>query len=49
VEQVNAAISDVAQSTNETEVGSRQTFETASQLTTLSRELGLLVEPQAVV
>jgi methyl-accepting chemotaxis protein len=49
VEQVNAAISDVAQSTNETEAGSRQTFETASQLTTLSRELGLLVEPQAVV
>lgn len=49
VEQVNVAISDVAQSTNETEAGSRQTFETASQLTSLSRELGLLVEPQAVV
>jgi methyl-accepting chemotaxis protein len=48
VEQVNAAISDVAQSTNETEAGSRQTFETASQLTKLSRELGLFVEPKAV-
>lgn len=45
VEQVNVAISDVAQATRESEAGSSQTFQTASQLATLSRELVRLVQP----
>jgi len=45
VEQVNAAISDVAQSTKETEASSGQTFQTATQLTSLSRDLGRFVQP----
>lgn len=45
VEQVNVAISDVAQATREAEAGSNQTLQTASQLATLSRELVRLVQP----
>lgn len=48
VEQVNVAITSVAQATQETEASSSQTFQTATQLTTLSQDLQRLVEPQAV-
>jgi methyl-accepting chemotaxis protein len=48
VEQVNVAIANVAQATRETEASSSQTFQTASQLTSLSNELQRLVKPQAV-
>ena len=44
VEQVNAAIADVAQATRETEASSSQTLQTATQLTTLSRNLSALVK-----
>ncbi len=47
VEQVNVAISNVAQTTRETEASSGQTLQTASQLATLSRELLRLVQPQS--
>ena len=47
VEQVNVAISNVAQSTQEAEVSSSETYQTASQLTALSESLGRLVEAQA--
>ncbi len=47
VEQVNVAISNVAQATKESEISTGQTLQTASELTTLSRELLLLVEEQA--
>jgi methyl-accepting chemotaxis protein len=47
VEQVNMAISDIAQATKETEAGSNQTLQTASQLATLSRELSRLIQRQA--
>lgn len=47
VEQVNAAIANVAQATKEAETSTGQTLQTASQLTTLSKELLLLVEEQA--
>jgi methyl-accepting chemotaxis protein len=43
VEQVNVAITNVAQATRETETGSGQTLQTASQLASLSRELLRLV------
>jgi methyl-accepting chemotaxis protein len=46
VEQVNAAIADVAQTTKETEASSNQTFQTATQLTHLSRDLSRFVQPQ---
>ena len=46
VEQVNVAISTTAQSTRETEASSAQTFQTARQLSSLSRELLRMVEPQ---
>jgi methyl-accepting chemotaxis protein len=45
VEQVNAAISDVAQTTKETEASSSQTFQTATQLTALSKDLSRFVQP----
>jgi methyl-accepting chemotaxis protein len=45
VEQVNVAITSVAQATKETEASSGQTLQTASQLSTLSRELLRLVQP----
>jgi methyl-accepting chemotaxis protein len=44
VEQVNVAITNVAQASRETEASSGQTLQTASQLSTLSRELLRLVE-----
>lgn len=47
VEQVNIAVANVAQATKETEASSSQTFQTASQLTTLSRDLMRLIQPQA--
>jgi methyl-accepting chemotaxis protein len=47
VEQVNVAISNVAQTTRETEASSAQTLQTASQLTTLSHELVRLVQAQS--
>lgn len=46
VEQVNVAISNTAQATKETEASSGQTFQTASQLAGLSRDLLRLVQPQ---
>lgn len=47
VEQVNAAISEVAQTTKETETSTGQTFQTATQLTSLSRDLGRFIQPAA--
>jgi methyl-accepting chemotaxis protein len=47
VEQVNLAVANVAQATKETEASSTQTLQTASQLTTLSRDLGRLIKAQA--
>jgi CHASE3 domain sensor protein len=47
VEQVNVAVSNVAQATKETESSSVQTLQTASQLATLSRDLTKLIRPQA--
>lgn len=44
VEQVNVAISNVAQATRETEASSQQTLQTAAQLTTLSDDLDRLVQ-----
>jgi methyl-accepting chemotaxis protein len=49
VEQVNVAVTSVAQATRETEASSGQTLLTATQLSELSRELQLLVEPRASV
>ncbi|HWW88287.1 MAG TPA: CHASE3 domain-containing protein [Vicinamibacterales bacterium] len=47
VEQVNVAISNVAQTTRETEASSGQTLQTASQLSFLSKDLLRLVQPHA--
>jgi methyl-accepting chemotaxis protein len=47
VEQVNVAISNVAQATKETEASSSQTFQTASALTGLSRKLLRLIQSEA--
>lgn len=47
VEQVNIAISNVAQATRETEASSGQTFQTATQLANLSRDLMRIVQPEA--
>ena len=47
VEQVNIAVGNVAQATRETEASSSQTFQTASELTNLSRDLMRLVQSQA--
>jgi methyl-accepting chemotaxis protein len=47
VEQVNLAIANVAQATQETEASSGQTLTTASQLAGLSKELLRLVQPHA--
>ncbi|MBW8828359.1 MAG: CHASE3 domain-containing protein [Burkholderiales bacterium] len=46
VEQVNVAIASTAQATRETEASSGQTFQTASQLAGLSKDLLRLVQPQ---
>jgi len=47
VEQVNVAITSAAQATKETEASSSQTLQTAVQLSTLSRALLRIVQPQA--
>ena len=47
VEQVNVAISNVAQATKETEASSSQTLQTATELTSLSRDLLKLVREDA--
>ncbi|GJJ03223.1 hypothetical protein RugamoR64_37610 [Duganella rhizosphaerae] len=47
-DQVRIAVSDVAQTTQETEASSTQTLQTASQLAGLSMDLRRLVHPQAV-
>ena len=49
VEQVNIAIAGTAQATKETEASAGQTFQTASQLAGLSKDLLRLVQPQAAV
>jgi methyl-accepting chemotaxis protein len=46
VEQVNAAMVGVAQATRESEASSSQTLQTASQLTTMARELLRLIQTQ---
>jgi len=45
VEQVNVAVAGLARATKESETSSRQTLQTASQLTTLSGELSRLIRP----
>ncbi len=47
VEQVNLAVSNVAQATRESEASTHQTLQTASQLAGLSRELIRIVTPDA--
>ena len=47
VEQVTLAVANVSQAAKETEASSSQTFQTSSELTTLSRDLARLVQPQA--
>src|SRR5476649_146737 len=47
VEQINIAVSNVAQATRETEASSIQTLQTASELKNLSRDLMRLIQPQA--
>ena len=47
VEQVNIAVANVAQATRDTEASLSQTFQTASELTNLSRDLMRLIQPQA--
>jgi methyl-accepting chemotaxis protein len=47
VEQVNFAISSVAQASKETEASSGQTQQTAVQLARLSRDLRKLIQPEA--
>lgn len=48
VEQVKIAISNVAQTSKETEASSTQTLQTASQLATLSKELLRIIQPGVV-
>jgi methyl-accepting chemotaxis protein len=45
IEQVNVAISNVAQATREAEASSGEALQTASQLATMSRDLAALVQP----
>jgi len=47
VQQINLAVTSVAQAARETDVSSTQTYQTASQLTALSRDLMRLVQSQA--
>lgn len=47
VEQVNLAIANVAQASKETEASSTQTLQTSAQLTTLSRDLLRIINPEA--
>jgi methyl-accepting chemotaxis protein len=46
VEQVSVAAVNVSQAARETEASSSQTLQTSSQLTSLSRELAQLIQPQ---
>jgi methyl-accepting chemotaxis protein len=46
VEQVNIAVVNVSQAARESEASSGQTLETSLQLTTLSRNLAQLIQPQ---
>jgi len=46
VEQVTIAIANVSQAAKETEASSSQTLQTSSQLTSLSRELARVIQPQ---
>ena len=48
MEQVNIAITNVAQASKETEVSTGQTLRTASELAALSRDLLRLVEAERV-
>jgi CHASE3 domain sensor protein len=47
VEQVTIAVTNVSQAARETEASSTQTFQTSSELTSLSRDLARLVQPPA--
>jgi len=47
VEQVNVAISNVAQASQETEASSGQILQTASELAGLSRDLARIIRPEA--
>jgi methyl-accepting chemotaxis protein len=47
VEQVSVAIANVSQAARETETSSSQVLQTASQMTSLSRELARVIQPQA--
>jgi methyl-accepting chemotaxis protein len=47
VEQVNMAITNVAQATREAEASSGQTLQTASQLASMSRDLSRIIQPRA--
>ena len=47
VEQVNIAVTNVAQASKETEVSTGQTLRTASELSSLSRDLLKLIQPDA--
>jgi methyl-accepting chemotaxis protein len=47
VAQVNAAVSDIAKASKETEVSANQTLQTAGQLAGLSRELTRLIQAPA--
>jgi methyl-accepting chemotaxis protein len=47
VEQVNGAVTNVAQVSKEAEAGMSQALQTASQLATLSRDLSRLIRTQA--
>jgi methyl-accepting chemotaxis protein len=46
VEQVNIAIANVAQAAKESEVSCTQTLQTVSELTSLSKDLSRLIQPQ---
>jgi CHASE3 domain sensor protein len=46
VEQVNMAITNVAQATREAEASSGETLQTASQLASMSRDLSRIVQPR---
>lgn len=48
VEQVNVAIGSIAQTTRETEASTGQTLSTATQLSSLSRALHRIIQPQGV-
>ena len=45
VEQVNIAVANVAQAARESEASSSQVLQTVGELTTLSRDLGRLIQP----